>query len=425
MPSNDNKGGYKPKAYEAAPTQFRCASGNEWKPLNMFSKAQQRNTRFLIDSGRKVDPENTGMICKEHNSTPALEHGCVGCDRTLPYDAFSLNQRRLEDWRCLQCVAWDTVAEPSVVPIPKATGHVSVEEEEMMSQGYLAPVEVAQFFDEDDLPGAPITSPESLGLDPNNEDDNKVFNEVVRGSSQTIHSSTTRNFASTTSSVAGDNMSTTSSRATLPPHLQRLLPERLASLSIDEDSVSSSSKVVLPQVSQMASDFPPHLRGLKIAQRAATSSTTGSVSTATTLRKDQEEAAAARKITFNAWDPMGQRHTASKNPTVMSSSASEVSTTEESDQGAKIADGWDDIPPMKEASTRREDKWGNGKQNRISQADLRRQQQANFHTNNKWKKINDRYFTQPNIMDQAEDSPGRQRSGHSMQSRNMFDALSN
>uniref|UniRef100_A0A0D2YBY5 Stc1 domain-containing protein n=1 Tax=Fusarium oxysporum (strain Fo5176) TaxID=660025 RepID=A0A0D2YBY5_FUSOF len=144
MPSNDNKGGYKP---------FRCASGNEWKPLNMFSKAQQRNTRFLIDSGRKVDPENTGMICKEHNSTPALEHGCVGCDRTLPYDAFSLNQRRLEDWRCLQCVAWDTVAEPSVVPIPKATGHVSVEEEEMMSQGYLAPVEVAQFFDEDDLPG--------------------------------------------------------------------------------------------------------------------------------------------------------------------------------------------------------------------------------------------------------------------------------
>lgn len=55
--------------------------------------------------------------------------------------------------RCLQCVAWDTVAEPSVVPIPKATGHVSVEEEEMMSQGYLAPVEVAQFFDEDDLPG--------------------------------------------------------------------------------------------------------------------------------------------------------------------------------------------------------------------------------------------------------------------------------
>lgn len=157
-------------------------------------------------------------------------------------------------------------------------------------------------------------------------------------------------------------MSTTSSRATLPPHLQRLLPERLASLSIDEDSVSSSSKVVLPQVSQMASDFPPHLRGLKIAQRTATSSTTGSVSTATTLRKDQEEAAAARKITFNAWDPMGQRHTASKNPTVMSSSASEVSTTEESDQGAKIADGWDDIPPMKEASTRREDKWGNGKQ---------------------------------------------------------------
>ncbi|CVK98391.1 uncharacterized protein FMAN_12374 [Fusarium mangiferae] len=424
MPNN-NKGGGKPKAYETVPTQFRCASGNEWKPWDMFSKAQQRNTRNLIDSGQKFDPENTGMICKEHNSTTVLEHECCACNRKLPYAAFSSNQRKLEDWRCVQCVAWDTVAEPSVIPMPKATGHISVEEEEMMSQGYIAPTEVAQFFDEDDLPGAPITSPESLGLDPNNEDDNKVFNEVVRGSSQATHYSTTQAFTSTTSSVAGDNMSTTSSRATLPPHLHKLLPKRLASMSIDEDSVSSNAKVVLPQVSKNSSDFPPHLRGLKIAQRTAASSITGSVSTATTLRKDKEEEAAARKITFNAWDPMGQRHTASKNPTVMSSSASEVSTTEGSDQGAKLADGWDDIPPMKEVSTRREDRWGNGQENRISQADLRRQQQANFHAGNKWQKKNDRYFTQPNITEQAENSSGRQRSSHPTQSRNMFDALSN
>ncbi|PNP86211.1 hypothetical protein FNYG_00439 [Fusarium nygamai] len=379
----------------------------------MFSKAQQRQTRFLIDSNRKVDPENTGMICKEHSSTPVLEHDCAACHRRLPYAAFSKAQRRVEDWRCTQCVGWDVVAEPSVIPMPKATGHISVEEEDMMSRGYLAPVEVAEFFEEDDLPGAPITSPESLGLDPNNEDDNKIFNEVVRGSSQAIHSSTTRTYASTTSSVAGDNMSTTSSRATLPPHLQNLLPERLASMSIGEGSVSSNPKVVLPQVSQKASDLPPHLRGLKIAQRTATSSTTGSVSTATTLRKDKEEEAAARKITFNAWDPMGQRHTASKNPTVMSSSASEVSTTGDSDQGAKLADGWNDIPPMKEVSTRHEDRWGDGKENRLTQA------------GNKWQKKNDRYFTQPNIMDQAEGSSGRQRTSHSTKSRNMFDALSN
>ncbi|KAF5532325.1 hypothetical protein FMEXI_12506 [Fusarium mexicanum] len=415
--SNNNQGGYKP---------FRCASGNEWKPWDMFSKAQQRNTRFLIDNGRKVDPENTGMICKEHSPTPVLEHQCSACHRTLPYAYFSKAQRTGEDWRCLQCVAWDVVAEPSVIPMPKATGHISVEEEEMMSQGYLAPVEVAQFFDEDDLPGAPITSPESLGLDPNNEDDNKAFNEVVRGSSQAFHSSNTRTYASTTSSVVGDNMSTTSSRATIPPHLHGLLPERLASMSIDGGSVSSNQKVVLPQATQKESDFPPHLRGLKIAQRISTSSTTtGSVSTATTLRKDKEEEAAARKITFNAWDPVGQRHTASKNPTVMSSSASEVSTTEESDQGAKLADGWNDIPPMKEVSTRREDRWANGKETRISQADLRRQQQANFHASNKWQKKNERYFTQPNTMDQAEGSSGRQRSSHSTQSRNKFDALSN
>ncbi|KAF5588786.1 hypothetical protein FPANT_6513 [Fusarium pseudoanthophilum] len=401
--SNNNKGGYKP---------FRCVAGNEWKPWDMFSKAQQRQTSFLMDSGRKIDPGNTGMVCKEHSSTPVLEHDCAACHRRLPYAAFSKAQRRLEDWRCIQCAQWDVVAEPSVIPIPKATGHISVEEEDMMSRGYHAPVEVAEFFEEDDLPGAPITSPESLGLDPNNENDNKIFNEVVRGSSQAIHSSTTRTYASTTSSVAGDNMSTTSSRATLPPHLQKLLPERLAGMSIDEGSVSSNPKVVLPQVSQMASDLPPHLRGLKIAQRTATSSTTGSVSTATTLRKDKEEEAAARKITFNAWDPMGQRHTASKNPTVMSSSASEVSTTEDSDQGVKLADGWDDIPPMKEVSTRCEDKWGDGKKNRLTPA------------GNKWQKKNDRYFTQPNIMDQAEGSSRRQRTSHSTKSRNMFDALS-
>ncbi|KAF4343005.1 hypothetical protein FBEOM_3095 [Fusarium beomiforme] len=405
---------------------YRCAQGGEYKPLGMFSKTQQQKRL----GGGRVNPGNSGMVCKEHSQAPTREHDCIGCNRRLPYDSFSLNQRKLEDWRCERCVGWDVTQEPSVVPIPKATGHISVEEEDKMNAGYIAPTETRQFFDEeeDDLPGAPITCPESLGLDSTNEATNKLFDEVVRGSSQQLRTCTTRTYASTTSSVAGDYMSTTSSRATLPPHLRDMMPESFANLSIDEDSISYASNVVLPQVTRGQKVLPPHLRGMNIVQQS-TSSVTGSVSTATTVRKEQEEEAAAHKITFNAWDSKGQRHTVSKNPTVKSSSASEVSTADENDGGASIIDGWDDIPPMPEVQTRGGSKWPKSSEvkSRISTADLRKQTRASFRNNTMYHNANDRYFNQPNITDQAEITPGRQKSEHPSQFRNqnMFEALSN
>jgi hypothetical protein len=88
-------------------------------------------------------------------------------------------------------------------------------------------------------------------------------------------------------------------------------------------------------------------------------STTGSLSTATTLRKEQEEIAASRKIDFNAWDSKGLRHRATKNPTVASSSASVTSTSGKTDQNSNLIGNWDDVPtaPMPQPQSRGNGKW--------------------------------------------------------------------
>ncbi|KAF4971749.1 hypothetical protein FSARC_1548 [Fusarium sarcochroum] len=360
------------------PTQYRCAAGGELKSITEFSNKQQQKI-----SGRgRIDAENTGMICKEHNQAQIKsERTCEYCNLTKPLSKFSGRSRKHEEFRCTRCTGWTDTAEPSVTPIPLATGHVSAEEE-TAEKNWKAPVHTGDFFDHENHPEVYISGPKALGIVDSTPTIQKVFDELVNHPKESTRTSTSRLTASETSSIVGEHMSVTSSRigSTLPPHLQG----RLDKLMIDGDSVSASSKEMLqPNSSPAARELPPHLRGQKLTtspsmpenmQQGTVGSTAASVSTATTIRKDQEEAVAARQISFNAWDSKGQKHKGIKNPTVMSSSASAVSTAGDNDHDSNVIGDWENIPSAPEPHVRGGSKWPKSSELRIPMSEIRKQQ---------------------------------------------------
>lgn len=231
-----------------------------------------------------------------------------------------------------------------------------------------------------DIMQAPITGPESLGLQPT-PGYNRAFLHVV-GNTETVGNSETSARATTvsyseTSSVANENRSTTSSH--LPPHLRARIANNTSSATPSQNAdvprflqdfyqdMKQSGGSVAEKSKGMAGaavagrKLPPHLQGKKkpeqsseASQSGMNGSTTGSISTATTLRKDQEEIAASRQIKYNAWDARGTQHRVVKNPTVVSSSTSVVSASGKTDQDSNLVGNWDDIPaaPMPQTSGR-------------------------------------------------------------------------
>ncbi|KAM0306723.1 hypothetical protein ACHAPM_001296 [Fusarium culmorum] len=371
--------------------QYCCSVGGEWKKLGAFSKSQQKRANLK-------DRANSGMICMEHSQPVRCEITCTVCDRARPIDNYSHNERKSDNPRCEQCVAWDTDQEYGVVPIQLATGHRSAEEPELKS--YSAPTDTAAFFESENMPCAPITGPESLGLQPT-PGYNRAFLHVV-GNTETAGNSETSARAtkvsySETSSVANENRSTTSSH--LPPHLRARIANNTSSATPSQNadvprflqdfyqdmkqsggSVAENSKG-MAGAAVAGRKLPPHLQGKKkpeqsseASQSGMNGSTTGSISTATTLRKDQEEIAASRQINYNAWDARGTQHRVVKNPTVVSSSTSVVSASGKTDQDSNLVGNWDDIPaaPMPQTSGR--GKWPKASELRFTQAQLKLQE---------------------------------------------------
>ncbi|KAK6716397.1 hypothetical protein SNK04_007347 [Fusarium graminearum] len=208
--------------------QYRCSVGGEWKKLGAFSKSQQKRANLK-------DRANSGMICMEHSQPARFEITCTVCDRARPIDNYSHNERKSDNPRCEQCVAWDTDQEYGVVPIQLATGHRSAEEPELKS--YSAPTDTAAFFESENMPYAPITGPESLGLQPT-PGYNRAFLHVV-GNTETVGNSETSARATTlsyseTSSVANENRSTTSSH--LPPHLRARIANNTSSATPSQNA---------------------------------------------------------------------------------------------------------------------------------------------------------------------------------------------
>lgn len=97
----------------------------------------------------------------------------------------------------------------------------------------------------------------------------------------------------------------------VPAHLQAKAEAAMTS------HMSSAASEAGASVSSFA--LPSHLQA-KVAGRSA-----GSISTATTVRKDKEERGRSREVQYNAYDANGVAHQRTRVPTMTSNSTSDFS----------------------------------------------------------------------------------------------------
>ncbi|KAH7145707.1 hypothetical protein B0J13DRAFT_325377 [Dactylonectria estremocensis] len=353
MAPNKNKGVYQPETTFSTATRYRCKVGGEWKPLDAFSGNQQK----LIQRGNP-NPAHSGMTCRDHTSKCRTEARCEVCLLIKPKDQFSKSSLKGDEYVCKRCIAWTETQEPSVTPHPLETGHISAEEVHVDVWQQKNFGDNAEFFADDGLPKAPITDLGTLGLH-----DLDLYGEKDKMGSETLSrlldSGNPRGKSiADTASVSGE--STTTSKATLPPHLAiRSTPSVSAPKSIAGASTTTKD-------SSASSGLPPHLRN-----RATRDSYAGSVSTATTVRKDREERDASRRIPFNAWGPNGKQYQGIKDPTVstLSSHASESSASIANPNKPKDGGSVPDSSPQ----PRRRGNWPKASESRIPQSELKKQ----------------------------------------------------
>ncbi|KAM0352965.1 hypothetical protein ACHAPU_001849 [Fusarium lateritium] len=342
---------------------YRCATGGEMKPLSAYSTNQQRRAK-------KNNHQSSGMICKEHSQAPGLERYCHVCNQTLPIHKFSNKSRNDDEPRCVRCTAWDTDAEPDVTPHPLATGHVSIEEQ--LATRWKEPTSTAEFFDDEEFPEVPISGPEALDLHPS-KSVSKIFNQLVgeRSSSMTT--------ASEASSVAGGGGGEHMPTKPVPPHLRSKLRDQMRTMSLDDQSMSVGSNGMgmatsiegTNSIGGISTKLPPHLLHMqkqKPLPQESMGSIAGSISTATTIR-NEKKAVVNRQIHHSGWDNEGKKHQVIKNPTVMSSSASAMSTENKSD--SNIIGEWGNTDAPEPEPELRKGKWPKSSELRISAADRR------------------------------------------------------
>ncbi|KAL7941048.1 Stc1 domain-containing protein [Trichoderma barbatum] len=320
-------------------TRFRCKVGGEWKPLDEFSKNQQRFIQTNLAGRCRIDAANSNMTCREHSSGQRTEMTCELCGLVKPLSEFSGSTKRSGNIHCKRCTAWMETQEPEVVPAPLETGHISIEEE----RGEAWParfVDSTDFFTDDVYPQAPITGLSSLGLEDG---------EVASILDASAHHGTPSEHAASEAS---------SSRA-LPPHLRGSVAEERFSLTRSTDGPSASSR------SSFVQNLPPHLRPLMqqalpldapsdYTVNSELGDNPSSISTATTAR-EARLAAKPRRVSFNAWDPNGVPHRGFK-------SVTDSSAMETSDAGVE-----EDGPPNQAGQAR--GKWA--KNVRMTQTELR------------------------------------------------------
>ncbi|KAH7165456.1 hypothetical protein EDB81DRAFT_253668 [Dactylonectria macrodidyma] len=334
---------------------YRCKVGGEWKPLDAFSGNQQK----LIQRSNP-NPAHSGMTCREHTSKCRTEIKCEVCLLIKPKDQFSKSSLKGDEYVCKRCIAWTETQEPSVTPHPLETGHISAEEVHVDVWQQKSFDDNAEFFADDDLPKAPITDLDTLGLADLDiyGDKDKVGSETL---SRLLGNGEPRGKSITdTASVSGESVTT--SRA-LPPHLAM---RSTASVSAAKSTAGASTTT---KDSRASSSLPPHLRN-----KAPENSSAGSISTATTVRKDREEREAARRIPFNAWGPNGQQYQGIKDPTVstLSSRASETSASTTNSSKSKVM-GDRGSAPNSSPQTRGKGNWPKASECRIPQSELKKQ----------------------------------------------------
>lgn len=132
----------------------------------------------------------------------------------------------------------------------------------------------------------------------------------------------TRKFQGITQDDDSSGGAPLTSRSTKSSCSQFALPPHLINLSKPSSTIEDNSSIYAQSsaASTKNSKLPPHLRPGPSRGSAA-----GTSSTATTVRKDRQEAKKAQTTEFNAWDSRGARHKSIKEHTLTSSSSSERS----------------------------------------------------------------------------------------------------
>ncbi|OAQ71027.1 stc1 domain-containing protein [Pochonia chlamydosporia 170] len=277
----------------AVPSRYRCKVGGEWRPLQDFSKNQQKLIQRQASQG--IDAANSGMTCIEHSATNRRELRCDLCQLIKPLDAFSKSMRKSDDPMCLRCTAWSETQEPGVTPTHLETGHISVEERDNSLQDKRH-TESTDFFPDDSMPRAPITALSSLGITISDAP-SKI---ASLAGSQRYNCAPSRGPSSVVSVPRSD---------VLPPHVEARLAglKKKGGLSLPSDSDLESQDL-------------------------------GSCSAPSDVQ-------ARPKIPYNAWDNTGKYHEAEKTPTASHHGTSSTSTYSNTQAvEPDTAGGWEDAP---------------------------------------------------------------------------------
>ncbi|KHN97734.1 uncharacterized protein MAM_04123 [Metarhizium album ARSEF 1941] len=392
MPSTE-RGNIEPSRGSAPglPVRYRCKVGGEWKSLQFFSKNQQSLLQRQTSVRGCIDAANSGMTCIEHSANCRREIRCELCGLVKSIDQFSKSMRRSDDPTCLQCTAWGEVQEPGVTPAPLQTGHRLVEEENRDIRGKRF-VESTDFVPSA-MPQPPTTAMSSLG---------------IGGGSTGGHSHARLGGPSSSrgpSSVVSAPVSVASSGPT-PPHLESIVSKLMQrdglvkSSSADDgsESAASSAEPVTVQgwlagnqappvdrsasgrgseddgsdagratLSNLNSCLPPHIRAKmsSTASRAALfqpavpgsssrGSEAGSISTATTMRREQDN---VRRTPYNAWDNAGKLHKAIKSPTVSDGDAASTTSNVLARHVGTSGHGGSRVPTTKQDAPKSKNAW--------------------------------------------------------------------
>ncbi|TWU75702.1 hypothetical protein ED733_007495 [Metarhizium rileyi] len=365
----------------ALPARYKCKTGGEWKPLQFFSKNQQQLLQRQNSSRGGIDAANTGMTCMEHSAAFRGEIRCELCGLGKPVDEFSKSMRRSDEPTCLRCTAWSEIQEPGVTPMPLQTGHISVEEEK--KEFWENQPNDTTYFSPDVTPQAPpITALTILGI---RDRDSETAGGKESCSAAPSSLKGPSSVASAPRSVA--------STGQMPPHLESIVTRLMQKDGIireatpGKDNKGNSSSSVsenipgwlngnnLPSIpgstrsgmgisdteqSNLIGKLPPHLQGKISSMVSRTSqfqhvspgpssqvSIAKSISTATTLRSEQDNRQPKTKIPYNAWDNVGKLHDALKSPTASEGDTASNSSNCATQNLVELSGDWNKVPIKK------------------------------------------------------------------------------
>ncbi|EFY92190.1 hypothetical protein MAC_01791 [Metarhizium acridum CQMa 102] len=328
------------------PSPYRCKVGGEWKSLQFFSKNQQQLIQRQASLRGGIDAANPGMTCIEHSVGFRGEIRCELCGLIKSIDMFSKSMRKSEEPAHISALpslgdgdgagsgrinpeSGRNQAQPSGPsssrgPSSVVSAPVSVGSSGTMPPPHLEAI-VGQLMQNDGL--------RKLG-----NPDNRSQKSISSIGPVYIHGRPTENqIPSVVGSEVGSEMEGSDAGQTTPSSLHGQLPPHLRGKIANLASRTALFQYAVPAASWQGSDA-------------------SIVSTATTMRNEQDTGHAKTRVPYNAWDNAGKLHEAIKSHTA--SEGDTTSTASNLSAQDPIASGqWESVPATKKGRPKSRNKW--------------------------------------------------------------------